>query len=183
MQVVSNVSHSIPLFVPVSLRMAEYQYHIFPKRQCLESDASFAASPSILLFLPTKTLNQVQLTFGHSTVIPTSSTCIRTIKWQVPPLQTFHICCLEFYNGQYQANLASLKNLRSLTIKSHLVDYDFLVQLSAFDILAHLCVKTTSNVPSDNRRTQDGFPSLKSLHITAKYQRCRVFSDLSIKVH
>ncbi|KAK0433697.1 hypothetical protein EV421DRAFT_1909892 [Armillaria borealis] len=55
-----------------------------------------------------------------------------------------------------------------LNIKSHLVDYDSIVQLSAFDNLEDLCVKTTSSVPSDNRQTQDGFPSLKSLHIRAK---------------
>ncbi|KAK0489786.1 hypothetical protein EDD18DRAFT_569555 [Armillaria luteobubalina] len=38
----------------VFLRLAEYQTPIFPKVQCLRSDVSFAASPSILLFLPVK---------------------------------------------------------------------------------------------------------------------------------
>ncbi|PBK83362.1 hypothetical protein ARMGADRAFT_675690 [Armillaria gallica] len=162
----------------VFLRLAEYQSPIFPKLQCLRSDASFAASPSILLFLPAKTLKEIQLTFSRSTDLTTSSACIRAIKWQVPALQTLHVCCPEFDNGQYQAtpftglcsiaNLAGFKNLRSLTIKSHLVDYDSIMQLSAFANLEHLCVKTTSNVPSDNRQTQDGFPSLKSLHISAK---------------
>ncbi|KAK0218917.1 hypothetical protein IW262DRAFT_1388111 [Armillaria fumosa] len=162
----------------VFLRLAEYQTPIFPKLQCLRSDVSFAASPSILLFLPAKTLNEIQLTFSRVTDLTTSSACIRGIKWQVPTLQTLHICCPEFDNGQYQAtpftslctiaNLAGFNNLRSLTVKSHLVDYDSIVQLSAFDNLEVLCVKTTSNVPSDNRPTQDGFPSLKSLHISAK---------------
>ncbi|KAG7442114.1 uncharacterized protein BT62DRAFT_936469 [Guyanagaster necrorhizus] len=156
----------------IFLRLAEYQNPIFPKLQCLRSDVSFVASPSILLFLPTKTLNEIQLTFSPSTDVTTPSACIRTIKWQVPALQTLYICCPEFDNGQYRAtsftNLASLKGLRALTIKSHLVDYDALVQLSAFNNLEHLCVKTTSNIPSDSRQAQGGFPSLKSLHITAK---------------
>ncbi|KAK0489773.1 hypothetical protein EDD18DRAFT_1188284 [Armillaria luteobubalina] len=162
----------------VFLRLVEYQSPVFPKLQRLRSDVSFAASPSILLFLPAKMLNEIQLTFNPSTDLTTSSACIRVIKWQVPSLQTLHICCPEFDNGQYQAtpftslctiaNLAGFKDLRSLTIKSHFVDYDAIVQLSAFDNLEVLCVKTTSNVPSDNRQTQDGFPSLKSLHISAK---------------
>ncbi|PBK60814.1 hypothetical protein ARMSODRAFT_965719 [Armillaria solidipes] len=162
----------------VFLRLAEYQGPIFPKLQCLRSDVSFVASPSILFFLPTKTLNEIQLTFSRSTDLTTSSACIRAIKWQVPALQTLHVCCPEFDNGRHHAtpftglcsiaNLAGFKNIRSLTIKSHLVDYDTIMQLSAFDKLEDLCVKTTSNVPSDNRQTQDGFPSLKSLHISAK---------------
>ncbi|KAK0187029.1 hypothetical protein F5146DRAFT_1063322 [Armillaria mellea] len=162
----------------VFLRLAEYQSPIFPKLQCLRSDVSFAASPSILLFLPEKTLNEVQLTFSASTDLTTSSACIRAIKWQVPALRTLRVCCPEFDNGRYHAtpftglcsvaNLAGFKKLRSLTIKSHMVDYDSIVQLSSFDNLEDLCVKTTSNVPSDNRQVQDGFPSLKSLHINAK---------------
>ncbi|KAK0502471.1 hypothetical protein EDD18DRAFT_692231 [Armillaria luteobubalina] len=162
----------------VFLRLAEYQTPIFPKVQCLRSDVSFAASPSILLFLPVKTLNEIQLTFSHWTDLNTSSACIRAIKWQVPALQTLHVYCPEFDNGQNHAvpftdlcsiaNLAGFKNLRSLSIKSHLVDYDSIVQLSAFDNLEDLCVKTTSSIPSDNRQTQDGFHSLKSLHISAK---------------
>ncbi|KAK0444966.1 uncharacterized protein EV420DRAFT_977952 [Desarmillaria tabescens] len=162
----------------VFLRLAEYQTPIFPRLQYLKSDASFAASPSILLFLPAKPLNEIQLTFRGSTDVTTSSTCMRAIKWQVPALQTLHIYCPEFDNGQYQAvlftnlysitNFVGLGDLRSLTIKSHLVDYDFLIALSTFDNLEHLHVKTTSNIPSGSRQIQDGFPSLKSLHITAK---------------
>ncbi|KAK0435468.1 uncharacterized protein EV420DRAFT_1676605 [Desarmillaria tabescens] len=85
----------------VFLRLAEYQTPIFPKLQHLKSDASFAASPSILFFLPAKPLNEIQLTFRGSTDITTSSTCMRAIKWRVPALQTLHISCPEFDNGQY----------------------------------------------------------------------------------
>ncbi|SJL06887.1 uncharacterized protein ARMOST_10229 [Armillaria ostoyae] len=152
------------------LRLAEYQSPIFPKLQSLRSDVSFAAS-----LPPRKNAERNTIDVPD---LNTSSASIRAIKWQVPTLQTLHICYPEFDNGQYHAtpftslcsiaNLAGFKNFRSLNIKSHLVDYDSIVQLSAFDNLEDLCVKTTSSVPSDNRQTQDGFPSLKSLHISAK---------------
>ncbi|PBK83399.1 hypothetical protein ARMGADRAFT_676295 [Armillaria gallica] len=64
-----------PPVVPVSLPLS---FFISPR-----SDVSFAVSPSILLFLPARTLNEIQLTFSRSADLTTVSACIRAIKWQV----------------------------------------------------------------------------------------------------
>ncbi len=135
---------------------------------------AFAADPSVLLFLSSPLLDEVEITFPshpEADMVPMS---IWTVGWKVPGLrsltlaQHYPTALGDMSPPVYPfGSFSNLRQLRKLNIETHSVDLYFLVQLSSFHHLAELQVIVAQSSKPKKRLAQIGFPSLKSLHIAA----------------
>ncbi|KAK0475068.1 hypothetical protein IW261DRAFT_1567991 [Armillaria novae-zelandiae] len=157
----------------VFLRLAERQEPLFPNLQKLSVDMSFAADTSILLFLASPRLDDVEIAFPSNAETVMASTSVRTVGWKVPTLHSFTISSKRQGSKPRPlgticpfTNFSGLRRLRKLKIELHSADVHFLVQLSSLPDLSHLEIVISQSLATDSRKVDDGFRSLVSLHIT-----------------
>ncbi len=163
--------HSSTIF----LRLAGRQDPLFPNLQKLRVDLSFAADPSILLFLASPRLDDVNFVFPSNAEAVMASTSVCTVGWKLPMLHSLTISCVQHGGHRPRplgticpfTNFSGLRRLRRLKIDSHSADVNFLVQLSSFPDLAHLQIVVFQSPLTHSQQTHHGFRSLVSLHITA----------------
>ncbi|PBL01520.1 hypothetical protein ARMGADRAFT_428618 [Armillaria gallica] len=172
-------AHSHTLHSPtIFLRLSEKQEAFLPKLQKLTIDVAFAADPSVLLFLSSPLLDEVKITFSSDSEADMASIFIWTVGWKAPGLRSLtlaherpppraddHVPTLgPIYPF---SSFSDLRQLHNLNIETHLVDLNFLAQLSSCPRLANLHVIITQTGKPQKRQAQIVFPSLKYLHITA----------------
>ncbi|KAK0245344.1 hypothetical protein EDD85DRAFT_15134 [Armillaria nabsnona] len=174
-------AHSRSLHSPtIFLRLTEKQEPLLPKLQKLTIDAAFAADPSVLLFLSSPLLDEVEITFPSDSKADMASMSIRTVGWKAPGLRSLTLAHQPSpFNPDDDMSLpepepvypfgsfSNLRQLRRLNIETHSVDFSFLVQLSSFPHLAELQVIVAQRGKPQKRLAQIAFPSLKSLQVEA----------------
>ncbi len=137
---------------------------------------AFAADPSVLLFLSSPLLDEVEITFPSDPEADMAPMSIWTVGWKAPGLRSLTLA-RHYWTGLGDdmsptvypfGSFSNLRQLRKLNIETHSVDLCFLVQLSSFPHLAELQVTVAQrDKPEKRRLAQIAFPSLKSLHVAA----------------
>ncbi|KAK0234709.1 hypothetical protein EDD85DRAFT_792725 [Armillaria nabsnona] len=116
---------------------------LFINLKRLQVDQSFATEPLILFLLSSPDLREVGITLDPN---PDAHAAVTRIDLACPAT---------FFTG---------KELRCLKITSHPIAYSFLEEISVSESLEHFqIVFTPGTLPRDS---QDGFSSLKTLHVT-----------------
>ncbi|KAK0218803.1 hypothetical protein IW262DRAFT_1462290 [Armillaria fumosa] len=145
---------------------------LFTNLKRLQVDQSFAMKPHILFLLSSPDLREVGITLDPNPDTDAAATSVRTA---VAGRETFIISCSlatgpDHHTTPGRIDLAcpapffTGKDLRCLKITSHPITYSFLEDLSVSESLEHLeIIFTPGTLPRD---IQDGFSSLKVLHVT-----------------
>ncbi|SJL05205.1 uncharacterized protein ARMOST_08571 [Armillaria ostoyae] len=168
----SRILHSPTIF----LRLAELkQEPLLPKLQKLIVDVAFAADTSVLLFLSSPLLDEVEITFPSDPEADMAPMSIWTVGWKVPGLRsltfTHHLHQVDYPSPPEPvfpfSSFPHLRQLRKLNIKTYSVDFSCLVQLSSLPHLAELQVIVARSGNPQQRLSQIAFPSLESLDVAA----------------
>ncbi|KAK0478908.1 hypothetical protein IW261DRAFT_194150 [Armillaria novae-zelandiae] len=145
---------------------------LFTNLKRLQVDQSFASKPHILFLLSSPDLREVGITLDPKPDTDAAATAVRTA---VAGRETFIISCSLATGPDHHTTLGRIdlacpapfftgKDLRCLKITSHPITYSFLEDLSVSESLEHLeIIYTPGTLPRDS---QDGFSSLKTLHVT-----------------
>ncbi|PBK62630.1 hypothetical protein ARMSODRAFT_1008131 [Armillaria solidipes] len=138
---------------------------LFTNLKRLQVDQSFATEPHILFLLSSPNLREVGISLDPNPDTDAAETSVRTA---IAGRETFIISCPLATDSDYHmacpATFFTGKELRCLKITSHPISYSFLEELSFSESLEHLqIVFAPGALPRDS---QDGFSSLKTLHVT-----------------
>ncbi|KAK0245333.1 hypothetical protein EDD85DRAFT_14927 [Armillaria nabsnona] len=172
----SPTLHSPTIF----LRLAEKkQEPLLPNLQKLIVDVAFTADTSVLLFLSSPLLDEVEITFPSDPETDMAPMSIWTLGWKVPGLRSLTLA--HHHEGPLHhvfhapppepvfpfSSLPNLRQLRKLNIEAYSVDFNCLVQLSSLPHLVELQVIVAQSGNPQQRLAQIAFPSLKSLDVAA----------------
>ncbi|PBK98614.1 hypothetical protein ARMGADRAFT_1060307 [Armillaria gallica] len=145
---------------------------LFTNLKRLQVDHIFAAEPHILFLLSSPDLREVEITLEPN---PDDDTLATSVRTAVPGRESFILSCpLVTRAGRNSApgridracpaTFFTGKDLRCLKITSHPISYSFLEEISSSKTLEHFqFIFAPHTLPRDS---QDGFSSLKTLHVT-----------------